>query len=199
LCKRLERLSVGASAGGSSQLGGSAHVSCAPLSVVAMNSAVDIEQASETIHAALSAYKDTCKRFQSNGDALATLQSFHAPLDRLQDRLELILDNDGVRGRLDKIVIGDQAHGRKLLAALESDVQLVSTYLKNLGRPGQGHLKEHDVNVYTNALFRYSEVLKLVLKKDTQYVLFILCVGYDRLLIVYVVILCSAPRMKYCY
>jgi hypothetical protein len=144
-----------------------------------MTSTVIADQASETIRAALSAYEDTRKQFQSDAGALFILQNLHAPLDRLQDRLELALDNEGVRRRLDKIVIGDQDQGRKLLAALDSDVRLVSTYLQNLGRSGQGHLEKGDIDVYANALIRYSEVLKLVLKKETQYVLLILCADYD--------------------
>jgi hypothetical protein len=143
-----------------------------------MSSSVSIEQVSETIKAALSAYKDACKRFHSDAGALSTLQRLHAPLDRLQDRLELALDSEGTRERLENIVISDQAQERKLLAALGYDVKLVSTYLQNLGRPGQSYLEKDDIDVCINALFRYSEVFKLVLKKNTQCVLCILCADY---------------------
>jgi hypothetical protein len=136
-----------------------------------------VEQISKTIHAALRIYKDTCKLFQSDGAALSILRSFHSPLDRLEDRLGLALDNEEVCQRLDEIAIGDQDQACKLLAALESDVQSVSTYLRDLGRSGQSRLEKDDVDVYTNALFRYSEVLKLALKKNTQYVLFTLFEG----------------------
>lgn len=161
-----------------------------------MNSIGSIEQVSETIQAAVNIYEDTCKQFHSDGAALSILRSLHTPLDRLQDRLESVLDNEEVRQRLDGIVIGDQAHGRKFLAALDSDVQFVSTYLQDLGRPGQSHVEKDDVGLYTNALFRYSEVLKLVLKKNTKYVLFVVCANSSSLLIFHVVILYSAPQMK---
>jgi hypothetical protein len=178
-------------------LGGSACVSCAPLSVATMSSTETVEQVSEMIHTALNIYEDTCERFQSDGAALSTLRSLHAPLERLAVRLESVTDNDEARRRLDEIVIGDQARGRKFLAALSSDVQFVSTYLRDLGRPGQSCLEKDDVVVYSNALVRYSEVLKLVLKKSTQYVPFAFIAGYDKLLIFHVVILYSRLRTKY--
>jgi hypothetical protein len=131
---------------------------------------VVVEQPSETIYAALSAYEDACQRFQFDAGALFILRSLHVPLDRLQDRLESALDDEEVCRRIDDIIVGSHAHGRKLLEALESDVQSVSIYLQNLGQPGQGRLEKDDVDVYIHALFRYSEVLTLARKKNTQYV-----------------------------
>jgi hypothetical protein len=144
-----------------------------------MTSVGTVEQVSKTIHTALRIYEDTCKRFQSDGAALIILQNFRSPLDHLEDRLGFVLDNEEACQRLDEISVGDQAHARKLLEALESDVQFVSTYLRDVGRPGQSRLDKDDVDVYTDALVRYSKVLKLVLKKNTKYVIFVFFADSD--------------------
>jgi hypothetical protein len=94
------------------------------------------------------------------------LPALSLAVDRVRDRLESIVDDDEVLERLENIAVGGSAK-RPFLTGLGVDMEVICKYLQNAD-PSGSPLKKAEVDAYAQALNRYGEILKIVLRKNMK-------------------------------
>jgi hypothetical protein len=126
-----------------------------------------------------------CKEAAShfgNSEVGPLLCGLETPLTRLCDLLELAVDDADISNRITTITVGGVSEAsRAFLETLDVDLRTLRTSLSNIGSANPTALCKTDVDVYVQALNRYSEVLKLVQKRNMMYGPSCIFIPYDRL------------------
>jgi hypothetical protein len=118
-----------------------------------------IEHVIETTGKTLNEYENASERLGSDAKALRPIGR---SLNWVKDRLEMIVDDDEVLVRLNKIAVG--AETTPFLDQLDRDLSAIRTYLQDATSP----LREAEVDGCNKALGRYAEVLKVVLSRSKK-------------------------------
>jgi hypothetical protein len=128
-----------------------------------------VEDVIKTADTTFNEYQHASQKFASDANALMLLPVLSLQLVHVQSLLESIVDDEEVLERLESIIVGEPTKRHSFLSGLNVDLQAICTYLQNVN-PSGGSLKKADLDIYSQALKRYGEVLKIVRKRNAQYV-----------------------------
>jgi hypothetical protein len=124
-----------------------------------------VEDVLKTSDMAFQEYQHATQRFAIDAEVLLILPTLSLAISSVKRHLESALDDEEVSERVKGIFL-DQT---RFLAALNGDLSFLCSYLQGIGtgqRPSR-----HEVDTYAQALDHYSDVLKVVQKRDLKYVI----------------------------
>jgi hypothetical protein len=125
---------------------------------------VYIEDVLRTAEMAFKGYQDATQRLASDVELMSILPTLSVAINTVKVHLEFAMDDEDVPERLKDIVVNESL----FLPALNVDLRTICTYLQDFGTNRTP--SKHEVDACAQALNHYSDVLKVVQKRNMRHV-----------------------------